>query len=462
MQGGRLALVMVAVAAGFCTSLLAARPRIELFLNPPLDVSFGGRILPPRVELADWLAERQRAAVNRSVDLDAGGERLTATFGELGWSLDVRRMQAEAQALPRPETLTARIKRAFGGPPLQPPELPLRLVVDDARARAYLEALAQRVFRAPRNAARDLEHHENVREADGRELALESSLARLEASAELGHPAFGLVFRRLSPTVFLSDLPAVDVSRVLGAYETDFKRHAGARAVNIRRAANLLNGTLLQPGERFSFNLRVGARTLERGFVEAPVLVKDETEKGPGGGVCQVATTLHAAAVLGGLRMIERRSHSRPSGYAPLGLDATVIDGKVDLRFENSLGEPLIIRAFLPTPTTIRVELLGHEPPGRVEHTYQVVERYPYFRRIVERGEVASGNFERKQKGSYGYDVVSFVRTTDPNGSVVTRRYKSKYWPVPEVLWVGPGTDASLLPPLPEGSAGLEPVESGG
>jgi vancomycin resistance protein YoaR len=352
------------------------------------------------------------------------------------------------------------LRRGFEGPPLHPPELPLRVLVDEARSRAYLEELARRVYRAPRNAARDVDHHENVREADGRELALESTLARLETSAELGHTAFQLAFRALPPQVLLRDLPEVDVSRVLGAYETDFKHHAGARAVNIRRAAALLNGMILQPGERFSFNRRVGERTVERGFVEAPVLVKDETEKGPGGGVCQVATTLHAAAVLGGLTMIERRSHSRPSGYAPLGLDATVIDGKVDLRFENSLDAPLIIHAFLPTPTRIRVEILGREAPGRVEHTYRVVERHPYFRRIVESAEVARGNYERKQKGSYGYDVVSFVRTTEPNGSVVTRRYKSKYWPVPEVLWVGPGTDAEALPPLPEGSAGLEPSET--
>lgn len=460
MQGGRLALVIAATAVGLGSALLAARSRIDLVLNPPLDVSFDGRVLPPRVELSDWLAERQQAAVEKSVDIDAGGEHLTATFRELGWSLDVRGLLREAQAVPRHETLTARIRRAFEGPPLHPTELPLRVVVDEARGRAYLEELARRVYRAPRNAARDVEHHENVREANGRELALESTLARLEASAELGHAAFELAFRALPPKVFLKDLPVVDVSRVLGAYETDFKHHAGARAVNIRRAASLLNGMILQPGERFSFNRRVGERTVERGFVEAPVLVKDETEKGPGGGVCQVATTLHAAAVLGGLTMLERRSHSRPSGYAPLGLDATVIDGKVDLRFENSLDVPLIIHAFLPTPTSVRVEILGRDAPGRVEHTYRVVEKHPYFRRIVESPEVARGSYERKQKGSYGYDVVSFVRTTEPDGSVVTRRYKSKYWPVPEVLWVGPGTDAEALPPLPKGSAGVEPTET--
>ena len=460
MQGGRLALGLFAMALG--TFAFVLRAPLELAREPPLDVAFEGRVLPPRVELRTWLEARARAAAEHIVDIDSGGEHLTATFDELGWSLDVDRMESEARRLPRPETVVARLQRALAGPPLTPPELPLRVRIDQGRARAFLEGLAASVRRAPRDGARDLTHHENVHEKDGRELALESSFARLETSAELGHPAFELVFHSIAPRVRLSDLPVVDASRVLGAYETDFRNHGGSRAVNIRRAAALLNGMILGPGERFSFNRRVGPRTLERGFVEAPVLVKDEQEKGPGGGVCQVATTLHAAAVLGGLSMLERRSHSRPSGYAPLGLDATVIDGKVDLRFVNSLDVPLVIHAFLPTPTSVRVEILGHDPPGHVEHTYRVIERHPYFRRIVETSDVLSGNFERKQKGSYGYDVVSFVRTTEPDGNVITRRYKSKYWPVPEVLWVRPGTDPAELPPLPEGSAGVEPVESGG
>ncbi|MGC4091056.1 MAG: VanW family protein [Polyangiaceae bacterium] len=458
MQGGWLALGSALLALGI--GVWAAKPCLDLVVDPPLDAAFEGRVLGVRQDLGSFLADSARR--ERSVEIDAGDARLSTTFAELGWSLDTASMLAEARALPRAQGFFSRLRRAFQGPPLKVPELAARVLVDENRARAFLESLAPRVRRAPRDAARDMLHHENVREEDGRELAVEATLSRLETSAQLGHPAFELAFVALPPQVLLSQLPPIDVSRVLGVYETEFRHHAGARAVNIRHAANLLNGAMIGPGERFSFNRRVGPRTLERGFVEAPVLVKDETEKGPGGGVCQVATTLHAAAVLGGLSMLERRSHSRPSAYAPLGLDATVIDGAVDLRFENSFDVPLIVHAFLPTPYTIRVELLGAEPPGRVEHTYHVVERHPYFRRIVESRELTPGNFERKQKGSFGYDVVSFVKTTEPNGNVVTRRYKSKYWPVPEVLWVGPGTDSAALPPLPEGSAGLEPPPESG
>jgi vancomycin resistance protein YoaR len=246
------------------------------------------------------------------------------------------------------------------------------------------------------------------------------------------------------------------VSQVLGQYETDFRGRAGPRAVNIRRAARSLDRVVLEPGATFSFNRTVGPRSEERGFVKAPVIVNDETEPGLGGGVCQAATTLHAAAVFAGLEILERRSHSRASGYAPLGLDATVIEGKVDLRLRNPFSTPVMLHAYFPRSTLMRVEILGHPPLGHVEHAAQVIERHPFLRRVVEKAELESGSFERKQKGGYGYDILSVVTLTRDDGTVLTRRYPSKYYPVPEVLWVGKGTEPSALPPLPDGATGLE------
>jgi vancomycin resistance protein YoaR len=118
------------------------------------------------------------------------------------------------------------------------------------------------------------------------------------------------------------------------------------------------------------------------------VIVADEVEPGVGGGVCQVASTLFAAGVLGGLDVVKRRSHSRPSGYAPLGLDATVIDGEVDLQLRNPYPVPIIVHAFLPVPTRIRVEMLGTAAPGKVEHTYAVTKSEDFFRKVARHPEL--------------------------------------------------------------------------
>jgi hypothetical protein len=250
-------------------------------------------------------------------------------------------------------------------------------------------------------------------------------------------------------------IAAIDVSKVLSSYESDFANKAGSRRTNIRVAAEYLNGTVLLPNQVLSFNKVVGARSAQRGFIEAPVIVNDELERGVGGGVCQVASTLHAAAVHGDIEIVRRRSHSRPSGYMPLGLDAVVIEDEVDLRIKNPYDTALIVHAFLPHPTRIRVELLGKEPPGKVEHVYEVREKYDFSRRVRTSAEVSEG-YERRQKGIFGYDIRSVVRITYPNGSTKVKTYDSKYYPVPEVYWVAPGYDLASLPTLPEGANRVE------
>src|SRR5262249_5989620 len=143
------------------------------------------------------------------------------------------------------------------------------------------------------------------------------------------------------------------------------------RGVNIRNAAKRIDGAILMRGETFSFNDRVGPRTLERGFAVAPEIQADELTPGVGGGTCQASSTLHAAALFGALEIVERQAHSRPSSYTKLGLDATVKYPNVDLKVRNTMSFPIMIHAFFPKPTpaqqrakmeALRIELLGGDP----------------------------------------------------------------------------------------------------
>jgi len=254
-------------------------------------------------------------------------------------------------------------------------------------------------------------------------------------------------------------LAQVDVSKVLSSFETSFGGTGRGRAVNIAKAAEYLNGLVIGPGQTISFNEVVGNRTTERGFVMAPVIRDDELEPGLGGGTCQVASTVHAAAVYAAMDVVQRRSHSRPSGYAPLGLDATVIYGEVDLKLKNPFATPLILHAFLPTPTKLRVEFLGRDPVAKVEHTYAVIRAHDFYRRVWTKPFLQPGKTLRRQKGKKGYDVVSVVKIAYPGGRVEEKRYFSGYRPVPEVFWVAPDADLAELPELPDG---VERVEVNG
>src|SRR5664280_1579108 len=426
----------------------------------PIDALFDGHSLPAPSGLQAFVAEQAQRIAEREVYLQADRDLIPKTLSELGIDLDVERTMEQARQAPRLTSLSDRVRRVLTGPPREPASIAPIFTFDAHRARRSLDQLAPSVHRASIDASLDLDHHQNIAEAPGRELDIETSLILLEYGARDEDALIPLKFRNLGPKIFARDLPPIDVSRVLAQFQTSFVKRGGARAINIRRGAKLLDGHILDAGATFSFNRVVGPRTEQRGFVSAPVIVHDEIDQGPGGGICQVATTVHASALYAGLEMIERRSHSRPSGYAPLGLDATVIDGKVDLRFRNPYSTPLMIHAFLPTRSSIQVEILGRSPEDKIEHQAQVIKRFPFLRRVVEKAELPSGDFKRSQKGSYGYDIVSIVRLTHPDGSLSTRSYRSNYYPVPEVMWVGPGTPAASLPPLPEGAEGLEPEPS--
>lgn len=119
-----------------------------------------------------------------------------------------------------------------------------------------------------------------------------------------------------------------------------------ARATNVVLAAEKVNGTVLQPGEQFSYNNVVGRRTREAGFVEAPVYVSGKESTGIGGGICQVSSTIYAAMLLAGIKADERHKHSLPVHYLPEGMDATVSYGTLDLKFTNPYPFPIIITTY--------------------------------------------------------------------------------------------------------------------
>jgi len=444
------------MAGGLLTAAaFGAYPQAQAWLERDWGILVGEQVPPKDEALEPWLARRARAVAARRVTLMTEGWSEDATFEALGLSLDLERTARAARLAAAQRTgLLGELQRRIAPRP-EIYDVPLVFHFDPARASVRLAACANGVHRVPVDARLDLRAHARIEAAPGRELDLAGSLLQIARGERDDGVIIPIATRAIAPSI-ATEMHAVDVSRVLASFETDFTHHAGPRAINIATAARYLNGKVVGPGETFSFNQAVGPRTVERGFTEAPQIVADELEPGVGGGVCQVASTLHAAAVYGGFEIVQRRSHSRPSGYTPLGLDATVIDGELDLKLRNPYESALIVHAFLPTPTTLRVELLGRDAPGKVEHFYQVKEKHEFMRRVVVEPGFEPNQSKRHQKGSRGYDVVSTVRTTYPNGERRFRTYTSTYYPVPEVYWVGAGTDPSTLPPLPEGAQGVE------
>lgn len=149
-----------------------------------------------------------------------------------------------------------------------------------------------------------------------------------------------------------------DINSVIATSTTSFSTQDTNRSYNIQYACQKLDGTVLMPGETFSMNNALGPRTLENGYKDAKVIMYDELIDGPGGGVCQVTTTLYVAVLKSLLNVTERMHHSLTLAYVPPGQDATIAENYIDFKFKNSKDYPVSISAET-VGGNINIRLLG-------------------------------------------------------------------------------------------------------
>lgn len=122
----------------------------------------------------------------------------------------------------------------------------------------------------------------------------------------------------------------------IATYSTQIKDNSPGRLTNIRITCGIINGTIINPGQTFSFNEIVGQPTAARGYQEAKIIINHETETGIGGGNCQVSSTIYNSVLaIPTLTVIERHEHGKDVTYVPEGKDAAVSYGSLDLKFRN-------------------------------------------------------------------------------------------------------------------------------
>lgn len=148
------------------------------------------------------------------------------------------------------------------------------------------------------------------------------------------------------PDFTTKDARALNITEVVSSFVTYYP-HADYRNVNLGRAAELVNGTVLKPGETFSLNDTVGERTAENGFTEGFIISNGVYKEDLGGGVSQVATTLFNAAFFAGLEDVEHKPHSFYIDRYPIGREATVAWGAIDLKFKNDTPHGILIQAWI-------------------------------------------------------------------------------------------------------------------
>ncbi|WP_240035277.1 VanW family protein [Neobacillus notoginsengisoli] len=208
----------------------------------------------------------------------------------------------------------------------------------------FIDELKDKVYSAPED-ARIAVDGSLLPEKTGKELDQEKMEDALYNFFYKGTPSkISIPLKPVYPRV---DSELLDHIRamLIGRYTTFFNAGNTERAHNIRLATEALNSKVVFPGETFSFNKEIGKRTVAKGYVKAPIIVRGELSEGIGGGICQVSSTLFNAADHAGMSIVQRYSHTKKVTYVPSGRDATVSWYGPDFKFKNPYSQPIFIRA---------------------------------------------------------------------------------------------------------------------
>ena len=233
------------------------------------------------------------------------------------------------------------------------------------------------------------------------------------------------------------------------------------RTENLRLACEAINGTILNPGEVFSFNDVVGERTAEKGYQPATIYGGDGASVDDlGGGVCQVASTIYYTTLYMDLEQVQRAPHMYQVTYVPKGMDATVFfDSGLDYQFRNNREHPMKIQANIDGGK-VNITFWGvKENANYVEMSYNVISTYTEEPQ-EKLDETKPVGYRQVIQGAYiGAKVEAYQKVYDGDGNLLeSRTIHSTYNARPQITVVGP-TQAPVTedPPASDPSAGATP-----
>ena len=290
------------------------------------------------------------------------------------------------------------------------------------------------------NAEYDEETHTISEEVPGYGFDLEAAQQQL-ATAEPGSTVV-IQMEDIEPEVTKLDLSSEMFGTALHKVSTKYAVNSN-RTNNLDLACKAINGTILNPGDIFSFNDVVGERTAAKGYLPATVFVSGgASESELGGGVCQVASSIYYCSLFLNLEQVHREPHMYVVDYVDFGMDATVYWGSIDYQFKNTLDYPIKIQANIDGGT-VNITFWGPEELDfTVETDYKILETYPWT--TVEQVDETKpvGYRERTVSPYTGYKVVAYITVKDLDGNVLeSREVYSTYRKRDQVYVVGPAEE---------------------
>ncbi|HWQ76041.1 MAG TPA: VanW family protein [Syntrophomonas sp.] len=283
--------------------------------------------------------------------------------------------------------------------------------------------------------------------------------------------ALGYIPESISGKIVMAyEYPKIDEETLsnmgeIASYTTRYNVNEVNRTHNLTKATNGINGSIVPPGQVFSFNQTVGRRTMESGYKDAMVIVNGKFEPGLGGGICQVSSTLYNACLLAGVKITERHNHNLTVAYVPLGQDATVAYGIQDFKFKNDTTSPLYLRA-VAGGGYLTVNIYGDMTfKKKIAVSNQIESSTEYNTVTLEDASLQPGETKVDHNGQNGYVVSSYRTFYDSSGSKIKTEPlgKSRYIALDKTILTGPPAEeppidpAEEVPPPPDGQEPLPP-----
>lgn len=388
---------------GVSAALVVAEPWASEGKPLPV-VRIDGKEIPTGEPRPDALIQLVRARLQTRVRLAGPGIVHETTWAKLGAAVDVAALGEILSDIGKSGEPAAVFFADEGEDGV--PEISLPIFLSSNAAVESLAALKDIVDRAPKDAVFDFKAERVIAEEAGRALDVYGTLARLDAALKKGETQVDMVVDRVPSEITAAALKEINVSQTAGFFETPYSqmKKDADRTYNVKLGSSRLNGQIIMPGETFSLNAVLGERSEAHGFRYAPVIAGGVVVEGMGGGTCQVASTLYAASFFAGLVVVERQTHSRPSSYIKLGLDATVSYPDLDLKLKNPFTFPVAIH-FTSDGGTLRAEIRGRKRPYTVTLLRRITGQSPFPVRTIDDPNLQKGKEVVTQNGIPGYTV---------------------------------------------------------
>ncbi len=281
-----------------------------------------------------------------------------------------------------------------------------------------LEPYYDEICTEVQNAEYDEENHAFVDEIPGFGFNLEAASQKVATAAPGSEVVIQL--EELEPELTREELEENMFGEVLFNFSSPYVTNAN-RTNNLTLACQAINGTILNPGEVFSFNGIVGERTAAKGYLPATVYSGGQSLEELGGGVCQVASTIYYCTLHLNMEQVERQPHQFAVTYVDMGMDATVYWGHIDYQFKNTLSNPVRIMANTDGGH-VNITFQGvKDTENTVKMSYVILATYPWAE-VEEVDETKPVGYREVSVTPYtGYKVVTYKHIYDADGKELSK-----------------------------------------